>query len=202
MLQSCKEFSRQTLEKLTVDELRKICKENGVSYYENSKRLAKGPMIDRLIKHIGAVIENEIDDDENVEPVKIKKKVKQPPKIKDADMKGIKSINDLYKTEEQIAAEEAERLERKQKYIEKAKAGTIVAVKIPNGNVISAMITKKSTKGRKFMVETQYGAEYKVSFDDVLWVKTGRWPKGVYLLFKQNVKTEVIKDGEDGEKIN
>lgn len=89
--------------------------------------------------------------------------------------------------------DEVERQERKNKYIEQAKVGTIIAFRLQDGNgrVISAAITKKSTKGRKFLVKTKYGAEHKISFDDVLWVRTNkRWPKGIYMLFKQNIKEE------------
>lgn len=164
MLQS--EEKKQELMGKTVEELRKICKEKGVSYYENGKRLAKVPMIDRLVEALNDVEQPE-------QPVE---------------------------TEVEITVEDTERLERKKKYVEQAKVGTIVAFRLPNGKVISAAITRKSTKGRKFMVETKYGAEYKISFDDVLWVRTNkRWPKGIYLLFKQNIrkKLEVTKDGEE-----
>lgn len=180
MLQSG--FERQELVGKTVGELRKICKENGISYYENGERLAKGPMINKLLETMNEVGTNE-------EPAKKNAK---------GGNKKDKQVEQPVKTKEQIAAEEAERAERKKKYVEQAKVGTIVAFSLPSGKVISAAITKKSTKGRKFMVETKYGVEYKISFDDVLWVRTNkRWPKGIYLLFKQNVKTEVTEDGEE-----
>lgn len=142
----------------TVEELRKICKENGISIYKNGKRINKAEMIDKLLD----VIEKENNDMDMVEEV------------------------------------EEERKNKKRKYIEKATIGTIVAFKLDNGKVISAAIAKKSTKGRKFMVETKYGVEHKISFDDVLWVKTNkRWPKGIYQLFKKNIKVEVLKDGKE-----
>lgn len=182
MLQSGTE--RKELEAKTVDELRKICKERGISYYEGGKRLAKGPMIDKLLE---ATKETDTE----------KKKEEPAKKSEKTEKKSSKKVEPV-KTEEEIAAEEAERLERKKKYVEQAVVGTIVAFKLPSGKVISAAITRKSTKGRKFMVETKYGAEYKISFDDVLWVRTNkRWPKGVYQLFKQNVKAEVNEDGEE-----
>lgn len=68
------------------------------------------------------------------------------------------------------------------KYVENAEVGAIIAFK-PNGqvNAKSAKIVKKSTAGRKFLVETNYGARYIVNYEDVMWVKTGkRWPKWVY----------------------
>lgn len=163
---------RKELESKTVDELRKICKENGISYYENRKRLAKGPMIDRLLG--------------------LKETI-------DGNDKNVKQIEQSVKSEEQIAAENEKRLENKKKYIEQAVIGTIVAFKLPHGRVISAAITRKSTKGRKFMVETKYGTEYKISFDDVLWVRTNnkRWPKGIYQLFKKNIKVGVSENGKE-----
>lgn len=168
---------------MTVEELRKMCKERGVSYYENGKRLAKGPMIDRLFEAMGEVSTDE-------QPVE--------KSTKKNDKKAKQSKQPI-KTEEENTAEEAERLERKKKYVEQANIGTIIAFKLPSGKVISAAITRKSTKSRKFMVETKYGVEYKISFDDVLWVRTNkRWPKGIYLLFKQNIKkAEVTEDGEE-----
>lgn len=71
------------------------------------------------------------------------------------------------------------------RYIETAEIGTIVAFRLSNGKVKSAKITKRSTKNRKFKLETDYGAEYIVSYDDIVWVRTGkRWPRGVYKLLK------------------
>ena len=182
MLQS--EFNKEELTKKTVEELRNICKENGISYYENGKRLAKGPMTDKMMASTQVV---NTDADEKVTKKSDKKNDKK-----------VKQTKQPVKTEEQIAEEEAERLERKRKYVEQAKVGAIVAFRLPSGKVISAAVTRKSTKGRKFMVETKYGAEYKISFDDILWVRTNkRWPKGIYLLFKQNIKAEVTEDGEE-----
>lgn len=104
----------------------------------------------------------------------------------------IDAVDELVNEEEAI-----KKVEAKKKYIEQAKIGTIVAFKLPSGKVISAAITKKSTSNRKFMVETKYGVEHKISFDDVIWVRTNkRWPKGIYQLFKKNT-TEVIKDGKE-----
>ena len=74
-------------------------------------------------------------------------------------------------------------------YIEKVNLGCLVAFKISNGKVKSAKIMKRSIKERMLLLETEYKSVYKVSFDDVLWVKTGnRWPKGIYELLKGRVK--------------
>lgn len=70
-------------------------------------------------------------------------------------------------------------------YIENVSTGTLVAFRLHNGKVKSAKVERKSTKRRALKVVTEYGAEYIIGFDDVLWVRTGkRWPRGVYNLLK------------------
>ena len=79
-------------------------------------------------------------------------------------------------------------MEQKMTYIENIDVGTIVAFRLSNGKVKSAKVARKSTKNRKLKLETDYGAEYIVSYDDIVWVRTGkRWPKGVYKLLKGQV---------------
>lgn len=79
-------------------------------------------------------------------------------------------------------------MEQKMSYIENIDIGTIVAFRLSSGKVKSAKVTRKSTKNRKLKLETDYGAEYIVSYDDVIWVRTGkRWPRGVYKLLKGQV---------------
>lgn len=95
-----------------------------------------------------------------------------------------KSDVDEYKTEDQIHIN----MEQKMRYIENVELGTIVAFRLANGRVKSAKVVKKSTQSRKLKLETNYNAEYIVSYDDVIWVRTGkRWPKGVYELLKGKV---------------
>lgn len=77
----------------------------------------------------------------------------------------------------------------KARYIDDADVGTIIAFKLPGMKVKSAKIIRRSTKNKKFKVQTAYGVEYVVSFDEVIWVKTNkRWPKGVYNLLKGKVE--------------
>ena len=79
-------------------------------------------------------------------------------------------------------------MEQKMHYIENVDIGTIVAFRLSNGKVKSAKVTRKSTKNRKLKLETDYGAEYIISYEDVVWVRTGkRWPRGVYQLLKGQV---------------
>lgn len=89
-------------------------------------------------------------------------------------------------------------MEQKMSYIENIDIGTIVAFRLSNGKVKSAKVTRKSTKNRKLKLETDYGAEYIISYDDVVWVRTGkRWPKGVYRLLK-GLGVENGKEKQEG----
>lgn len=87
-------------------------------------------------------------------------------------------------------------MEQKMHYIENIEIGTIVAFRLSNGKVKSAKVVKKSTKNRKLKLETDYGAEYIVPYESIVWVRTGkRWPKGVYNLLKGTVcSDEKIKN--------
>ena len=83
-------------------------------------------------------------------------------------------------------------VERKVPYIEQAEIGTMVAFMLPNGKVKSAKLINRSVKNRKIKVETSYGKQFVVPYDDVVWVRTNdRWPRGVYNMLKGNVTTEV-----------
>lgn len=84
----------------------------------------------------------------------------------------------------------------KMKYVENAEVGTIVAFKLPDGRVKSAKIERRSTSRRKLKLVTQYGAEFVVPYEDIIWVRTTkRWPKGVYNLLKGKVA-----ENESGSK--
>lgn len=162
-------LQKEQLENMKVEEIREVLKDNGLSYHKNGKRITKKEMIDKYLDFVGLVDETENEVEELKNQIEEEEKEKNEEKI----------------------------LERKKKYVEQANIGTIVAFRLPNGRVISAAITKKSTKNRRFLVETKYGAEYKISFDDVLWARTNkRWPKGIYLLFKQN-KMRGDKNGQE-----
>ena len=102
----------------------------------------------------------------------------------EVDSKEVESVSEKseVKTEEVVVTPV---VSNRESYVDTAKVDMIVAFKLPNGKVKSAKIIKRSTPKRRFMVETKYGAQFIISFDDVVWVKTGtRWPKHVYNLMK------------------
>lgn len=158
-------MSRENLQKKTCKELRELAKELSIS---GRWDMTKDQLIDAIL---GAeVVENtnesesakdecKVDNQENV--VEVEDKVEKESANVDVDMA------------------------QKMPYIENIEIGTLVAFRLSNGKVKSAKVTRKSTKNRKLKLETDYGAEYIVSFDDIVWVRTGkRWPRGVYKLLK------------------
>lgn len=179
MLQS----KRTELEAMKAEELRQMYKDMGISFYKGKSRLTKAEMIEKLLCEVESNGEEVVEaNDESAEQTK----------------------SEPVKSQEEIEAEEAAKLAMRAKYIEEAKVGTIIAFRLESGKAISAMIVKKSTKNRKFKVETKYGAEHIVLFDEILWVRTNkRWPKFIYNLFKENVKSqEVDEDVRDEEAIS
>ena len=108
----------------------------------------------------------------------------------DVDEINDQNITDECKSDDQVHIN----MEQKMRYIENVELGTIVAFRLANGRVKSAKVVKKSTKSRKLKLETNYNAEYIVSYDDIIWVRTGkRWPKGVYELLKGKAGNEKEK---------
>lgn len=74
-----------------------------------------------------------------------------------------------------------------EQYLLSIEPGTILAVNIEKFGTtkcISAAFERINKEKRIIKVKTKYGIEHVVSFDDVVWVKTGqRWPKYVYKMF-------------------
>lgn len=158
-------MSRENLQKKTCKELRELAKELNIS---GRWDMTKDQLIDAILgaevvkntnESESAKDECKVDNQENV--VEVEDKVEKESANVDVDMA------------------------QKMPYIENIEIGTLVAFRLSNGKVKSAKVTRKSTKNRKLKLETDYGAEYIVSFDDIVWVRTGkRWPRGVYKLLK------------------
>lgn len=151
-------YTKEELEAKTVDELRKIAPKVGV---KNCRKLKKAELIDAIVDEQPIDVEGKV-----VEPVSEKSEVKTEVNVEDV-------------------VEAIPVTSNREAYVDSAKVDMIVAFKLTNGKVKSAKIIKRSTPKRRFLVETKYGAQFIISFDDVVWVKTGtRWPKHVYNLMK------------------
>lgn len=83
---------------------------------------------------------------------------------------------------------------KRESYRENMKVGTIVAVKLKDGKVKSAKVTKNNTETKRVQVETKLGTVFQVDYDNVLWVKTSnRFPSFIY---------NQLKGKADNEKAN
>lgn len=158
-------FKKEQLENMKVAELKSICKEKGIPHYHGKSCFRKAEMVEAILRAEKSVEETESAKEEN--------------KIENQNNADVTE-----KVEKKAASVEVD-MEQKMAYIESIKIGTLVAFRLSNGKVKSAKVMKKSTKNRKLKLETNYGAEYIASYDDIIWVRTGkRWPRGVYNLLK------------------
>ena len=150
-------MSKENLQNKTCKELRELAKDMNIS---GRWDMTKDQLIDAIL---GAeVVENTNESESAKDECKI-------------------DNHDVVEVEDKVEKESANvdvDMAQKMPYIENIEIGTLVAFRLSNGRVKSAKVTRKSTKNRKLKLETNYGAEYIVSFDDILWVRTGkRWPR-------------------------
>lgn len=159
-------------EKLTVKELREVAKNLNIS---GRWDMIKAQLIEAITRAEG----------EKANVGGITKVVDNNVNESATEEKVIDNENHVEaETNEEIPANKVN-VEQKQKYLNNIQIGTIVAFKLSDNKAKSAKVIKKSTKNRKLQVETSYGAQYIIPFENVIWVKTGsRWPKGVYNMLK------------------
>lgn len=159
-------------EKLTVKELREVAKNLNIS---GRWDMTKAQLIEAITRAEG----------EKANVGGITKVIDNNVNESATDEKVIDNKNHVEaETNEEVPASKVN-IEQKQKYLNNIQIGTIVAFKLSDNKAKSAKVVKKSTKNRKLQVETSYGAQYIIPFENVIWVKTGsRWPKGVYNMLK------------------
>lgn len=172
---------REELQNLKRDELVDVCKGYGLPRCRGKARIKKEELIEAILKAEctkestnetqSAGDKGEIDNRQVVE-VEVKEEKE--------------STNDI----------DVQKLS----YIERAEIGTIIACTI-DGKTKSAKIVKRSTKKRRFMVETAYGAQHIVPYENVIWVRTGnKWPRGVYRELKGLEPEVEVTRGSGNEK--
>lgn len=169
-------MSKEILEVKTKKELRAIATELEIT---GRWDMTKEQLIEAILRANSA----KVSEQENV--------VDENPQSANDECKVDNHKCDNVEAEDKVENESADvkvNMEQKMSYIENIDIGTIVAFRLSNGKVKSAKVTRKSTKNRKLKLETDYGAEYIISYEDVVWVRTGkRWPRGVYKLLKGQV---------------
>lgn len=158
---------------MKVAELKQMCKEGGIRHYNGKNCFKKIELVEAILRA-----------EENVEDNKQSAKDETKNDNHDAE-----AVSNKKHTAAIID------MEQKMPYIEKAEVGALVAFRLSSGKVKSAKVINKSSKNRKLKLETEYGAIYVVSYDDVIWVRTGlRWPTGVYKLLKGLGGENVVKE--------
>lgn len=188
-------FTQAELLVMKKPEIMSIAKDMGIVRYKGSSERTKADIIENIL-----MVQNEggkKDEEATKETASVSdekaEQVEQPVK---KQSKVVTEVQKLKEKKHELSEEE--KAEKKMSYIEGANVGTLVAFRTDNGKIKSAMIVKRSTKNRKFKLETKYGASFVVSFDDVVWVRTNkRWPKGVYQLLKGMDESEVSEDGRE-----
>ena len=187
-LQSKGKITKDKLYELTCGELRNIARILNIS---GRWDMTKSELVEAILRARDA----EVSEDNSVGEVKsINKSANDEHKV-DNQLHGTTNVEAEAKSENELANVHTIDMEQKMHYIENIEIGTIVAFKLSNGKVKSAKVVKKSTKNRKLKLETDYGAEYIVPYESIVWVRTGkRWPKGVYNLLKGTVCSNVEKE--------
>ena len=170
-------MSKENLKSKTCKELRELAKDMNIS---GRWEMTKDQLIDAIL---GAEVLEKNNESESA---------KDECKI---DNHNIVEVEDKAEKE---SANVNVNMAQKMPYIENIEIGTLVAFRLSNGRVKSAKVTRKSTKNRRLKLETDYGAEYIVSYNDIIWVRTGkRWPRGVYNLLKGLVD----ENGKEEQKV-
>lgn len=172
-------MSREELVAMTKDEVSTIAKEYGITRSIGSKRKTKEQLIEEIL-------EQYVDSTPvTYTPTGIEKE-NTVAEVEDEDWQQPETENEVVEeVEEKEILTPEQKAERRKGYVENVQIGTLVAFKSITGKVKSAKVIKRSSKNRRLKVETKYGAEFVIPYDDVIWVRTNkRWPKGVYQLLK------------------
>ena len=163
-------MTKESLEQWTVAGLMAYCREHGIRCYNGKNRMHKAELVAAILQ--AETVESSHDDQSAGDKNEIGNQAGEAAGNEKEAAAG---------TSHEVVID----MERKMPYIESAQVGALVAFRLANGKVKSAKVVKKSTKNRRFMLETEYGAQYIVSYDDIVWVRTTkRWPLGVYRLLK------------------
>ena len=155
-----------------------MCKEADLPRYKGKTELTKEELVDSLLENVEIVVvdgSNEaINQDGPEKPNEATEVVKEEPvERKPWDMKD------------------------KTKYIEEAEVGALIAFYDEKGKPRTAALVNRSSARKVIKVVTEFGWEFIVPYDNVLWVRKGtRWPRGVYEIIKgynKNGKESVEK---------
>ena len=199
----------KTLEELTSKELRVVCKNNGIvySYTKDGAKhtMTKQEMIDALNAKFDAEDAEEAQNEVEVQEVEDV----QFSIDKDSSLDVLYSARDEL---DRMIAEKKGALNRgehdeydenysmyggvnpytfihtrnKERYIEEAEVGVLVAFLDKNGKPRTAALVNRSSKRKELLLETEYNWKFIVPYECVLWVKRGEhWAANIYRILKR-----------------
>jgi hypothetical protein len=162
-------MSKEYLEKLKVNELVKICKENGIVHYKGKVRFKKAEMVEAILNLQKQTANNK--SNSNVIVV-VEKKIENT------------NANSAVEKENKTAVSNSDNNNKpffdKEVYLNNLKLGTLIAFREYSGRLNTAAVQNVSYKRKQIKLITQYQKEFIINFDDVVWIRTGkRWPKFV-----------------------
>ena len=104
--------------------------------------------------------------------------------------------DNLIKNENSNQSEGSQKVSKTTRYyIDNAEAGTLVAFKRNPSKDIAMSGKFVSLEDGKVTIESKRGTLFKLSPENIIWVKTGnRWPRWVFNLFSKKVDKEVESD--------
>ena len=169
--------TREQLEQMKLDDLRKLGKQVGV---KNTHSYKKVDLIEAIANSNQADLVVSPEDVVDLsEEVKAENTNEVAPEVQAA-----------------VPAPIRMDLEGKKVYVETAPVGTLMAYRHRSGMLRTAKMINRSLKNRKLQMETPRGKQFVISFDDVVWVKTGKkWPQKIY----EELKGQGQKDGNTKE---
>ena len=190
-------LKKDELMQLTNVELSSMCKERKLPVYKGKTHMNKAELVNQLLNYAETNTETKIETEKPVEVEDHRKAV--PKKVKTSsekrkeayvnnpvispDLK--KELQDQIK-ENDTVAENPWRMGNKDKLIEEADVGTLIAFLDNKGKPRTAKMINRSSSRRVIKLVTEFGWEFIVPYDNVLWVlKYERWPKAIYNMLKE-----------------
>lgn len=193
------------LEKMTLKELKEVAEGYGIplSKEKNGKKhnLTKAELIE-AINEANSQVWNEAETDENdVEVTNIDESTSLNELFAArAEIDRLISIRKSHRAKKDPRNEEFDEnfsmyggvnpytfihTRNKERYIEEAKEGTLIAFLDENGKPRTAALVNRSSKRRVLKLKTEFDWEFIVPYDNVLWVRNStRWAYGVYRILK------------------
>lgn len=166
------EQRKEELKKMSCEQLRQYCKEHGIQSYSHERRLKKSELIENILGYEFACPTKE-DDEKSQENETLTCNVQKKEQASGENVK--KTVSDI-----------GEQCPGTGRYIKNIKVGALIAFRENENKLNTAKVVRVSFKREKIKAVTQYGKEFIISFDDVMWVRTkNRWPAFIMSVLKE-----------------